>query len=577
MKNVVAKNWDVLLDYLGKRWSDLRGPVWSSTTPTTLSKYQGDKYDFGPYVYDPDDDAVVVSLVSPPAGYSITAAGVMTIGSVTGNVTMRATDPLGLYSDRVVTVSVQQPSTGTADFIIPTTTSTWDGAVAQTDTKGVKRAVTAGSVVEIARGSTGTRGPLTVKNLKGNSTTRSTLRGDRSGVTTIRRSSNGSGGFVFHVTGSRYLNMDFYLSGAPEGRGVVVTYSSTATPTSKDNCSSFVKLSSAGNGANTDGRTTDNVTISYLEVKGGYSSTGNSYISNGVGIQMHDNDYMATDHRGVYQDNSRVLHCKVTGAYGEGIYFGPNFYTGAIPLKNCEVGFCHIEMTGREALQGKSWINGSNSVHDNVCINVGMRTDDQYQGCGMSILYGSCNYYNNRVYTTKTSNGHGLQAINPAEGPGSSSTDPITAKWLGWGYTFPDRFTCYQWNNIATDVQDGISITSATGRIPYEARVYNCTTVNNRGTGIRTTNTAGTDFVRNCVSVGNATAISGSAAATNNTTTGTPASIFVDPNNSVVKDRDFHLLAEIAATGTIGTDISATDIDGTSRSGTASRSAYEYA
>ena len=56
----------------------------------------------------------------------------------------------------------------------------------------------------------------------------------------------------------------------------------------------------------------------------------------------------------------------------------------------------------------------------------------------------------------------------------------------------------------------------------------------------------------------------GSSSATNNKTTGSVSA-------------SYRLTSEDAAVGSIGTDISATDLDGVSRSGTASKGCYEYA
>lgn len=81
-------------------------PVWSGA-PAALVATAGSTQNFSSYVTDPDGDQITFSLVSAPSGYSITAAGVLTIGSTAQSVTIRATDPDGASADWECAVTIQ--------------------------------------------------------------------------------------------------------------------------------------------------------------------------------------------------------------------------------------------------------------------------------------------------------------------------------------------------------------------------------------------------------------------------------------------------------------------------------------
>ena len=87
-----------------------RNPVWSGA-PSTINAAAGATQSFASYVTDPDGDSITFSLVSPPSGYSITAAGVLTVGSTSQSVTIRATDGDGLSADSVCAITVTSSST----------------------------------------------------------------------------------------------------------------------------------------------------------------------------------------------------------------------------------------------------------------------------------------------------------------------------------------------------------------------------------------------------------------------------------------------------------------------------------
>lgn len=105
-----AANWAERVVASAPRWVGF---------PTSITVSQGGTYSFAPYAFDDDGDVLTYSLVSPPSGYSINAAtGLLTAGSTLGtqSITVRATDPAGLYAEAPCAVTVQA---GAGTFTIP--------------------------------------------------------------------------------------------------------------------------------------------------------------------------------------------------------------------------------------------------------------------------------------------------------------------------------------------------------------------------------------------------------------------------------------------------------------------------
>jgi hypothetical protein len=75
-------------------------PSWSGA-PSTLSLYAGQTYNFAQHASDPNGDPLTFTLAAGSGdGYSLTSAGVLTIGSVSKSVTVRASDGV-LTADHV--------------------------------------------------------------------------------------------------------------------------------------------------------------------------------------------------------------------------------------------------------------------------------------------------------------------------------------------------------------------------------------------------------------------------------------------------------------------------------------------
>jgi len=82
-------------------------PVWAANTPTALTRAAGAVYNFSQHASDPESDALTYSIASNPGGYTIVpSAGTVTIGTVSGGLAVRATDPHGLYAEHVCQITV---------------------------------------------------------------------------------------------------------------------------------------------------------------------------------------------------------------------------------------------------------------------------------------------------------------------------------------------------------------------------------------------------------------------------------------------------------------------------------------
>ena len=55
----------------------------------------------------------------------------------------------------------------------------------------------------------------------------------------------------------------------------------------------------------------------------------------------------------------------------EGMYIGPNYPDGDLPLRNVEIRYNRVEDTGCEGISTKSMWAGNNSIHHNVVRRAG--------------------------------------------------------------------------------------------------------------------------------------------------------------------------------------------------------------
>lgn len=500
---------------------------------------------------DPEGVAVTYSM-STRTGFSISpTTGLVTVTSAaagtSGNITVTASDGV-LTVSTVCAVTVAAASGAT--FTIPTTLGTYNAG-----------AVQPGDTIVVLRGS-GTRGPLKITGAVGTSTNRIRVINESGGLLTI----SGVTTFVLNFENCRYVDAIFNNSMTTETiGGKSISYGLFVTvPSAGDNFTSLIKTSG----------TTSFLRIGNFKLDGKWTTytTGQSR----VGIQTYDSIGRSSGTTPVWTQSIEISDFYLRRVSGEGIYGGGNFYNAAIACnRNMSYHDGVIEDTGREGIQAKSWLEGTNEIYNIDCRRVGRNAsvDEPNQTSGISVLDGKANIYNCRVFEA---GGQGIQYYNN----GVFSTGNALFENYGPYTTMVSE--CY--NNVSADggqvtpsaSKDGITVGAAAGAIKPNVHVYSNSVANNPGDGISTNgNASASCVVENNIILGNtgsATSLSVGGTGVGNYTTGTAAATFTAPTTE-----DFSLIAERAAAGTLGTNYPATDIDGTSRAGTASRGAYEYA
>lgn len=105
----------------------------------------------------------------------------------------------------------------------------------------------------------------------------------------------------------------------------------------------------------------------------------------GIGLSVNDHTY--TPRAGEWREGIKLLHNYVHGTEGEGIYAGPNqskSYEGTMQLRNNEIAFNYVDSTGCDAINYKSAIAGSSSIHHNYVTNTGQTARGGDSGCSGS-------------------------------------------------------------------------------------------------------------------------------------------------------------------------------------------------
>lgn len=478
---------------------------------------------------------------------------------------VRATKGADVSAWATTSVTVVAAPVGAATFVIPasTATRTFDGTVAANWTSlptNPGRAPQPGDIIELAAG---THGRLTFQRIIGSASNPITIR------------SSASGKAIFSVAATTWITT---ISGCQ-----YVTFDGTGTAGTSYGLKWLFTGATIPPGAlfiqNYNTTMPKGLVFRGFEIDGGYTVGGSSTAYNlGIHIRSPAGTKTTTTSSGYYGawfDGVTFEDFYVHGIYGEGLYIGPNAYELSLPLRNIVIDNGLITDCGREAIQGKSWFAGANRISNIVARRCGARNASS-QNSTISLLWGQADFYNIRAegYAAGSS-AHGVQWWNAED---RSNPYPVTqAGEAAYGHTLPAYWSGRLYNILSFNHQDGIALSGYASGMLIEPKIYNCTSTQNRGRGIVTSSTTGAPFIRNNIALANATNISGSGA-TNNDTGSSVAGYFVDATNAILSSRDYHLVAERAATGgVVGTDLSSTDIEGTPRAGTASRGAYEYA
>ena len=255
----------------------------------------------------------------------------------------------------------------------------------------------------------GTRGPLTIKNCNGTASNPIVIRNDPAGAgpTVIQRNSTATGGFVFWCTSCVGVSIDGsarWIGAPPQSQhGIKITMTGGEGPSAFLMVSGLSRL----------------VTIRNVEIDGMWPKLAND----GIGIHVKAGKLSAADYPDAWIEGIVIENCSIRNVEGEGLYIGPNWYDGSIPLRNIVIRGNTIENTGWDGIQLKSAIGGNNEIHHNVLRRIGLRSDAKSEGqlTGISLLDGNGRIYNNWVESVGDSGiKHYLQYLPESRGNQSS-------------------------------------------------------------------------------------------------------------------------------------------------------------
>ena len=519
----------------------------------------------GGFPYVKTTTSVVGGSTALPANVTLNPNGVLTatssvtVGDTTGILfDVVDTDNPTPVTSSSVTISIEAvDAVADPDWIIPASFNYsadgyWDGdapsATVLTHAQAGQTSVSAGDIIQLAAGN---RAPIRMRNIHGASGNRVVIRSDPAGITTMARPSASSGGFVFWIKNMTDADFDgSYTTG--EDYGIKIT--STA---SGDAPSTYLQLTGI----------CQDYTIRNVEIDGAYPATS----AGGIGIQQ--NDGTVTEAQQPWRENIIVEYCKIYDVEGEGIYLGPNYGSPAsnsVPMRTVEVRYCDIQRTGRDGINVKSTLEGTNVIHHNYIKTTGTRTDETEAGQKAGIAYFE---------------GSGTAHSNWIEDAGEAGIASTTL-YRPSSFSMP-AYICY--NNVIINAgaidtaiaQSGSGITSfrpsSSFAQPASMSAYNNTIINVENNGVACANLSVNVTVQNNI-------ISGfGASATSIGTSGTSVTTFNETGSvasqNFVSGVDYHLTSSSPArnAATAGL-VAATDYDGNSRplGADEDRGAYEY-
>jgi hypothetical protein len=340
--------------------------------------------------------------------------------------------------------------------------------------------IAAGSLLTLASGN---RGPLTIRNCKGTPADPIIIRNDPegSGPTIISRASGPEGAFVFNSQDCIGVAIDgsYKWEGAPSGTtyGIKVTMSGGGGP------AAFLKI----------GGLSSFVTIRNVEIDGAWPDIA----SNGIGISVNDHSVKRVDHPDLWREGILIEDNYVHNVETEGMYIGPNYRDGDLPLRDIEIRYNRVEDTGWDAINTKSLWAGDNSIHHNRILRAGTNaatSSDAAQYSGIMNNAGTVRIYNNWIEGTGQ---HGIQVWTKEGPPESAEVGPFEAQ---------------VWNNVIVGAGSlwqpfmansyGISIGAQPGCEKPIPSVYNNTIVDSRQSGISLSEYVAAGFVRDNIVAG---------------------------------------------------------------------------
>lgn len=318
----------------------------------------------------------------------------------------------------------------------------------------------------------GVRGRLSIENCTGSASAPIVIRNDvnGSGPTVIQNTSGD--GFVFQCYNCKNIVIDGTgkWQAAPSGRtyGIKVLQKGGGSP------AAFVKL---------NGRSSF-MTIRGVEVDGKWPSLS----SNGVGIDVNDHTVDAASNPGVWREGILIEKNYVHAVEGEGMYVGPNFKQGDLPLRNIEIRDNIVENTGWDGINLKMAVDGSNSIHHNILRRTGSSKDGSSgQHYGIALYESTGAIYNNWVEEAGESGITHYMHYLP-KSYGVQQSEIYNNVVIRPGATGP-----LAGNGIVSASSDGATATSP--------RIYSNTIVGARGAGIRVGTDASGGYVRDNIVV----------------------------------------------------------------------------
>ena len=421
-----------------------------------------------------------------------------------------------------------------------------DHRVAPSTTKFSCSSVGPGDTITLSSGS---RGPLVIENCTGTSSRPIIVQNDPlgKGPTIIERTSGGAGGFVFTCNNCVWTRIDGSGKwvGAPSttAYGIKVTMSGGESPTA------FLKIKGLSSF----------VTIRGLEIDGRWPALA----TDGIGISVNDHSVVTADYPGMWTDGIAIEGNYVHHVEGEGLYVGPNWGKGGLPLRNVKISGNLVVDTGWNGINVKSIIGGGGEIHHNVVRRAGKSIDAEAgQHSGIALLEGGAKIHSNWVEDSGESGiTHYLQ--NLPSSYGAQVSEIFNNVVIGSGRTGP-----LAGHGISSAGKDGSAIP--------QPKIYSNTVVGSEGYGIKVGPTAMSGLVTdNIVADAGDTPVSaqGSVRVANNLI-GTTAKIgFVDASR-----KDFRLQSSSAARNAGSSQFPAVDFDDVPRpqDGVADQGAFEF-
>jgi len=329
----------------------------------------------------------------------------------------------------------------------------------------------------------GTRGPLRILGCSGTPSNPIVIRNDPNGnaPAEIRSTSGNAAGFVLQCQDCVGVAIDGSAkwNGAPSGR----TYGIKLTITGGKSPSAFLKMAGKSRF----------FTIRNVEIDGGWPGKSN----NGSGINVNDQVVKRNANPGLWREGILIEDNYIHDVAKEGMYVGPNYSTGGLPLRDVVIRNNLVEDTGWDGINTKSMWSGDNRVHHNIVRRAGMNQSfkskpSQYSG--IMNMSGTVKIYNNWVEATGQ---HGIHV------------------WAQGGPKQSERkgpFEAHIWNNVVVDAgvfwksfmnsSYGINVGAESGVEKPLPFVYNNTITNSRQRGINIGNSAGGGFVRDNIVAG---------------------------------------------------------------------------